>query len=155
MVLLWLFCKIPSGCGLWSNCWSSVFRWDALPPDRSSAALLPRREAAGGRIDPIIIFYKESSHRNGKHMVSCRTEACRPLLFRKLRLVMLWLEESLHLNVAQQQPYLRAGFSQGIRDVMVRERPKLCRKDNSAGNLGAAGRVALVRNACLGGEKKK
>lgn len=43
------------------------------PPDGSSAAVLPRREATGGRVDPIIISYKDSLHRNRKRLVSCRT----------------------------------------------------------------------------------
>lgn len=68
------------------------------PPDGSTVAVLPRREATGGRMDPIIISYKDFLDRNGKHVVSCRTEALRPLLFRKLREVMVWLEESLPLK---------------------------------------------------------
>lgn len=68
------------------------------PPDGSSAAVLPRREVTGDRIDPVIISYKDSLHGNGKLKVSCRTEALGLLLFRKLREVMVWLEKSYLWN---------------------------------------------------------
>ena len=68
------------------------------PPDGSSAAVSPRREVTGGRIDPITISYKDAFYGNGKRMVSCRTEALGLLIFRKLRDVMVRLEESLPLK---------------------------------------------------------